>query len=274
MASDSPNRKKEDALRFLDSLRLDDSGHALLDSPSADLKESGQPTSVKPEENHTDGSTLANPETSNATSEMDSSSPAGQTTRREESEPHFHSSPLRRTQTANVGQVMTHHQLGSDTGQVDEHRFEAGTINKYLTGLKGTTQHLFRHRDTQLPRSDSTALQSSPGATGDQGLTLGAHLTRLGSNLRQGVSSVIDSIAPPIEHHEMLQVHSAINLGMQHGLDNMVHRGMESMMEIDKSVEVLCQPSRYFLDTPVYHVKRDETLNLPKGLHSGSAVAQ
>ncbi|KAJ1656141.1 hypothetical protein IWQ61_004228 [Dispira simplex] len=277
MTSDSPNRKKEDTLRFLDSLQLDDSGHALLGSPPADRKEPSRPSPAKLEANRPEGSKPTTPETSNMASEIHSISPTGQPPRSEESGPRFPDTTLRRTQTANMGEVMTHHQLASDEGQVDERQLETGTTNKHSTGVRGTTHHLFRHRthhDTPFPRGASGTELSSPNADDDQDLTWGAHLTRLGSNLRQGISSVIDSIAPPIEHHEMFQVHSAINMGMEHGLDNMVHRGMENMMEIDKSVEVLCQPSRYFLNMSLYHVKRGETLNLPKGLHSGSAVAQ
>ncbi|KAJ1970594.1 hypothetical protein H4R34_006011, partial [Dimargaris verticillata] len=85
------------------------------------------------------------------------------------------------------------------------------------------------------------------------------------TNFKSSVSSVMHTIAPPIPEHDVYNVYHALNLDQVAGLDEVVYRAFDQVLEHYRAGEVLTKPSKAFKHAKEFHVRQGDKLALPRG---------
>ncbi|KAJ1909442.1 hypothetical protein IWQ60_011168 [Tieghemiomyces parasiticus] len=294
MAPPKPRHRKEDLLQFLDSLDLNDEAEqgGTETSPVADdIAASPQMTAASP--------TSARPacpvegDKTAATAQHDSKSmhkfiddlTASARNSLDVPSPH---SPTRSNPTAAAASPAT--PRSGPTDDSAQTKPPADTHNWSWNSLWNTTSHLVK---TQVQAAAShNAVQSTyntmRGAldqaraaephrhldTHVRNLDLQGRLAKLSHSLRGSVNSVMDTLAPPISPHEVFNVSYAINLNYVAGVEHIVTREFEIVMDHYHVAEALCKPSESFQRAEELHSNRHNKLTIPKGFEAGFHHAQ
>ncbi|KAJ1883488.1 hypothetical protein H4R99_000803 [Coemansia sp. RSA 1722] len=99
------------------------------------------------------------------------------------------------------------------------------------------------------------------------------NISKLGGELKRGLDTVIDTIAPPIEEHEVFNVRLINNI-QDDNLESAVYRTMDGVFDFHGLGEInVKSASKELEDAPEMQTKRGDTFTLPKGFDGGYGAA-
>ncbi|KAJ1645623.1 hypothetical protein J3B02_005374 [Coemansia erecta] len=99
------------------------------------------------------------------------------------------------------------------------------------------------------------------------------NISKLGGELKRGLDTVIDTIAPPIEEHEVFNVRLINNI-QDENLESAVYRTMDGVFDFHGLGEINVKSAAKELnDAPEMQTKRGDTFTLPKGFDGGYGAA-
>ncbi|KAJ2747375.1 hypothetical protein GGI20_000513 [Coemansia sp. BCRC 34301] len=99
------------------------------------------------------------------------------------------------------------------------------------------------------------------------------NFAKLSGDLKRSLDTVIDSIAPPIQEHEVFNVHLVNNI-RDDGIEGVVYRTMDAVFDFHGCGEInIKSASRQLSEAPEMQTKRGDTFTLPKGFDGGYGAA-
>ncbi|KAJ2507232.1 hypothetical protein IWW47_001195 [Coemansia sp. RSA 2052] len=99
------------------------------------------------------------------------------------------------------------------------------------------------------------------------------NFAKLSGDLKRSLDTVIDSIAPPIQEHEVFNVLLANNI-RDDGIEGIVYRTMDAVFDFHGCGEInVKSASRQLSEAPEMQTKRGDTFTLPKGFEGGYGAA-
>ncbi|KAJ2041447.1 hypothetical protein H4S04_006098 [Coemansia sp. S16] len=99
------------------------------------------------------------------------------------------------------------------------------------------------------------------------------NFAKLSGDLKRSLDTVIDSIAPPIQEHEVFTVHLANNI-RDAGIESVVYRTMDAVFDFHGCGEInVKSASQQLSEAPEMQTKRGDTFTLPKGFDGGYGAA-
>ncbi|KAJ2871895.1 hypothetical protein GGH93_004457 [Coemansia aciculifera] len=99
------------------------------------------------------------------------------------------------------------------------------------------------------------------------------NFAKLSGDLKRSLDTVIDSIAPPIQEHEVFTVHLANNI-RDEGIEGVVYRTMDAVFDFHGCGEInVKSASQQLSEAPEMQTKRGDTFTLPKGFDGGYGAA-
>ncbi|KAJ1723880.1 hypothetical protein LPJ53_001789 [Coemansia erecta] len=99
------------------------------------------------------------------------------------------------------------------------------------------------------------------------------NISKFGGELKRGLDTVIDTIAPPIEEHEVFNVRLINNI-QDDNLESVVYRTMDGVFDFHGFGEInVKSASKELAEAPEMQTKRGDTFTLPKGFDGGYGAA-
>ncbi|KAJ2796031.1 hypothetical protein H4S07_006330, partial [Coemansia furcata] len=99
------------------------------------------------------------------------------------------------------------------------------------------------------------------------------NFAKLSGDLKRSLDTVIDSIAPPIQEHEVFNVHLANNI-RDEDIEGVVYRTMDAVFDFHGCGEInVKSASQQLSEAPEMQTKRGDTFTLPKGFDGGYGAA-
>ncbi|KAJ2400201.1 hypothetical protein GGI23_002183 [Coemansia sp. RSA 2559] len=101
------------------------------------------------------------------------------------------------------------------------------------------------------------------------------NIHRLGGDLKRSLDTVIDTIAPPIQDHEVFSIHLVDNVS-DSSVESVVYRTMDAVFDFHGAGEInLKSAAEQMKEAPEMQTKRGDTFTLPKGFDGayGAAVS-
>ncbi|KAJ2779922.1 hypothetical protein H4R18_003737 [Coemansia javaensis] len=98
-------------------------------------------------------------------------------------------------------------------------------------------------------------------------------IAKLGGDVRRSLTTVMDTIAPPIQEHEVFSVRLASNL-QDPGIEGVVYRTMDAVFNFHGCGEISVKSASAALaEAPEMQARRGDTFTLPKGFDGGYGAA-
>ncbi|KAJ2786381.1 hypothetical protein GGI15_001553 [Coemansia interrupta] len=99
------------------------------------------------------------------------------------------------------------------------------------------------------------------------------NISKFGGELKRGLDTVIDTIAPPIEEHEVFNVRLINNI-QDDNLESVVYRTMDGVFDFHGFGEInVKSATKELAEAPEMQTKRGDTFTLPKGFDGGYGAA-
>ncbi|KAJ2554277.1 hypothetical protein EV175_002643 [Coemansia sp. RSA 1933] len=99
------------------------------------------------------------------------------------------------------------------------------------------------------------------------------NIHRLGGDLKRSLDTVIDTIAPPIQEHEVFSIHLVDNVS-DNSIESVVYRTMDAVFEFHGSGEInVKSAAEQMKEAPEMQTTRGDTFTLPKGFDGGYGAA-
>ncbi|KAJ1733595.1 hypothetical protein LPJ61_001487 [Coemansia biformis] len=135
---------------------------------------------------------------------------------------------------------------------------------QFKSGLGKLKESIDQVRNTEASKSIESRVR-----------TMVAHesIAKLGGDVRRSLNTVIDTIAPPIQEHEVFSVRLVSNL-QDANIESVVYRTMDAVFEFHGCGEInVKSASSALADAPEMQAKRGDTFTLPKGFDGGYGAA-
>ncbi|KAJ1904299.1 hypothetical protein LPJ81_002572, partial [Coemansia sp. IMI 209127] len=99
------------------------------------------------------------------------------------------------------------------------------------------------------------------------------NIHRFGGDLKRSLDTVIDTIAPPIQEHEVFSIHLVDNVS-DSSVESVVYRTMDAVFDFHGAGEInLKSAAEQMKEAPEMLTKRGDTFTLPKGFDGGYGAA-
>ncbi|KAI8322265.1 hypothetical protein GQ54DRAFT_297497 [Martensiomyces pterosporus] len=99
------------------------------------------------------------------------------------------------------------------------------------------------------------------------------NISKLGGEFKRSLDTVIDTIAPPIQEHEVFKVRLINNI-QDEGMEGVVYRTMDSVFDFHGCGEITVKSAaKDLVEAPEMKAIRGDTFTLPKGFDGGYGAA-
>ncbi|KAJ1900240.1 hypothetical protein LPJ66_001599 [Kickxella alabastrina] len=257
---DNKKKARDDALQFLETLDIADDAEETQDTEAANSKDTeenskSQATAGAPVESGSGDEGKKNPKSmlkfiddlTESAKRSSSTSPAPA------NEPA--SEPVSATQ--NTGSWSWGGIWGQATALVEQNA-------QLKSGLGKLKESIEQVRNTETSKALETRVKT---------LVNQENISKLGGGLKRSLDTVIDTIAPPIEEHEIFRVRLINNI-QDDQLESVVYRTMDAVFDFHGFGEITVKSAaKELAEAPEMQTKRGDTFTLPKGFDGGYGAA-
>ncbi|KAJ1990580.1 hypothetical protein GGI26_001026 [Coemansia sp. RSA 1358] len=99
------------------------------------------------------------------------------------------------------------------------------------------------------------------------------NISKFSGDLKRSLDTVIDTLAPPIQEHEVFSIHLVDNVGDEN-IESVVYRTMDSVFDFHGTGEINVKSAAVEMkEAPEMKTTRGDTFTLPKGFDGGYGAA-
>ncbi|KAJ2003841.1 hypothetical protein GGI04_002827 [Coemansia thaxteri] len=245
----SKKKARDDALQFLETLEINDGEEAQGTSPSEQAADRVESASAAE-----DGS--GNSEKKDPKSMLKFIDELTETAKRS-------ASPVGEAQEAAASSVAASNSWswGGIWGQAAALVEQNAQLKSGLGMLKESIEQV---RQTEASKAIGSRVKT---------LVNQENLAKLGGDLKRSLDTVIDTIAPPIQEHEVFNVHLANSIGDE-SIEGVVYRTMDAVFDFHGFGKInVKSAAKQLSEAPEMQTKRGDTFTLPKGFDGGYGAA-
>ncbi|KAJ2375096.1 hypothetical protein IW150_002737, partial [Coemansia sp. RSA 2607] len=266
--ADNKKKARDDALQFLETLDITDDGNEKA-SESNDAVNQAASTAAPPTGARLSSSTAA---ATTDTSDKEKEDPKNmlkfiddltESAKRSTSPPANETVSVsdKTQETSSSGGSGGGWSWGGIWGQAAALVEQNSQLKSGLGKLKESIDHV---RNTDATKALETRVKT---------LVNQENISKFGGELKRGLDTVIDTIAPPIEEHEVFNVRLINNI-QDDNLESVVYRTMDGVFDFHGFGEInVKSASKELSEAPEMQTKRGDTFTLPKGFDGGYGAA-